>query len=427
MDLRRVDQLPQYVFSRIDELKDEVAARGAGVIDFGIGSPDVPTPAAVIERLVAEAREPRNHGYPTSAGMIEVREALTAWYERRHGVRLDAASQTLVTWGTSEALAHLPWVLLGPGDTALVPEPCYPIHRYTVQFSGAEALPVPMWPAGAGSADGGGPGTAGEPAFDLAGEVEAAWRGAHTKPRVVLLSFPHNPTTCCVELDDLERLVAFARACDVVVVHDFAYADIAFDGYRPPSILQAPGAADVAVELVSLSKSHNMAGWRLGFVAGNAQVIAGLARLKSYLDYGVTKAVQLMALTALDECDEVPARMAATYQKRRDLLCDGLTARGWPVARPRGTMFVWARIPHAFRARGSLAFTELLLREAHVAVSPGVGFTAGPDAGRGSWADEHVRFALVQPEERLETALDAIARVLRAGPPGSDRRSEEKR
>jgi alanine-synthesizing transaminase len=267
----------------------------------------------------------------------------------------------------------------------------------------------------------------GGPALDLVAEVERAWDAAPAKPRVVLLSFPHNPTTCCVELDDLERLVAFARACDVFVVHDFAYADIAFDGYRPPSILQAPGAADVAVELVSLSKSHNMAGWRLGFVAGNAQVIAGLARLKSYLDYGVTKAVQLMALTALDECDEVPARMAATYQKRRDLLCDGLTACGWPVARPRGTMFVWARIPHAFRARGSLAFTELLLREAHVAVSPGVGFTAGPDAGRGSWADEHVRFALVQPEERLETALDAIARVLRAGPPGSDRRSEEKR
>ena len=209
-----------------------------------------------------------------------------------------------------------------------------------------------------------------------------------------------------MELADLERLVAFARARDLVVVHDFAYADIAFDGYRPPSILQVPGADEVAVELVSLSKSHNMAGWRLGFVAGNPAVVAGLARLKSYLDYGVSLAVQRMAVTALEECDDVPGRMAELYQERRDLLCDGLAARGWPVARPRGTMFVWAPIPRAFRAMGSLAFAELLVREAGVAVSPGVGFTAGPDEGRGTWADEHVRFALVQPAERIAAALD---------------------
>ena len=421
MELRRIDPLPQYVFSRIDELKAEAAARGVDVIDFGIGSPDVPTPAAVVERLVSEAREPRNHGYPTSAGMVEVREALATWYERRHGVVLDAAGQTLVTWGASEALAHLPWVLLGPGDTALAPEPCYPIHRYALWFSGAETLPVQMAPAG-----GGGPAAAGEAAgndsavFDLAAEVEKAWDAAPVKPRVALLSFPHNPTTRCVELADFARLVAFARARDLVVIHDFAYADIAFDGYRPPSILQVPGADEVAVELVSLSKSHNMAGWRTGFVAGNAEVIAGLGRLKSYLDYGVTRAVQLMALTALTECDDVPARMASTYQERRDLLCDGLTACGWPVARPRGTMFVWARIPPAFRLLGSLAFTELLLREAGVAVSPGVGFTAGPDEGRGSWADAHVRFALVQPGARITLALEGIARVLAAGPPEGD-------
>ena len=400
MDLRRVETLPQYVFSRIDDLKAEAAARGADVIDFGIGSPDLPTPAAVVDRLVREAREPRNHGYPTSAGMLEVREALAAWYERRHGVVLDAASQTLVTWGASEALAHLPWVLLGPGDTALVPEPCYPIHRHAIQFSGAEPLPLRMWTEGS---------------FDLAAETERAWEGAVTRPRVVLLSFPHNPTTRCVELPDFERLVAFARARELVVVHDFAYGDIAFDGYQPPSILQVPGADDVAVELVSLSKSHNMAGWRLGFVAGNAKVVAGLTRLKSYLDYGVTRAIQLMALAALEECDDVPAQMAATYQDRRDLLCDGLTARGWPVARSRGTMFVWARVPPAFRAAGSLAFAEILVREAGVAVAPGIGFAAGPDEGRGTWADEHVRFALVQPNERIAVAFDAIADVLNAG------------
>jgi alanine-synthesizing transaminase len=402
VDLRRVETLPQYVFSRIDDLKAQAAAGGADVVDFGIGSPDLPTPATVVDRLVREAREPRNHGYPTSAGIPEVREALAAWYERHHGVVLDAVTQTLVTWGVSEALAHLPWVLLGPGDTALVPEPCYPIHRYAVQFSGAKPLPLRMWS---------------DRSFDLAVELEQAWEEATTKPRVVLLSFPHNPTTRCVELADFERLVAFARERDLAIVHDFAYGDIAFDGYRPPSILQVPGAADVAVELVSLSKSHNMAGWRLGFVAGNAAVIAGLARLKSYLDYGVTGAVQLMALTALEEGDDVPAQMAATYEERRDLLCDGLTACGWPVARPRGTMFLWARIPPAFRPMGSLAFAELLVREAGVAVSPGIGFTAGPDEGRGTWADEHVRFALVQPRERAGAALKTIWRVLAKGPP----------
>lgn len=404
MNLRRVNDLPLYVFSLIDELTARARARGADVIDLGIGSPDVATPDILIERLVTESREPRNHGYPTSAGLPAVREALAAWYERRYGVVLDAATQTLVTWGASEALAHLPWVLLEPGDTALVPEPCYPIHRYAVQFSGARALPVSMGRSHE------------EASFDVAAEVERAWDAAAIKPRILLVSFPHNPTTRCAELADLERLVAFARRRDLVIVHDFAYADIVFDGYQPPSILQVPGAADVAVELVSFSKSHNMAGWRLGFVAGNAEVIAGLARLKSYLDYGVSKPVQLMGVTALEKCDDVPPRMAELYQRRRDVLCDGLGACGWPVACPRGTMFVWARIPQAFRALGSLAFAEHLIEQAHVAVSPGVGFTAGPDAGRGTWADEHVRLALVQPEERIGRALEGIARALDRAP-----------
>jgi alanine-synthesizing transaminase len=396
MDLRRVDDLPLYVFSLIGELIVRRRAGGADVIDFGIGSPDTATPDVVVERLVAEARDPRNHGYPTSAGLSRLREALAGWYERRYGVRLDPATQTLVTWGGSEALAHLPWVLLGPGDTALVPEPCYPIHRYAVQFAGAAALPVRL------------DGASG----DLATEVESAWAVADVKPRLLLISFPHNPTTRCVELDELARVVAFAHRNDVVVIHDFAYADIAFDDYRPPSILQVPGAADVAVELVSLSKSHNMAGWRLGFVAGNAEVVAGLARLKSYLDYGVTKPVQLMGVTALEECADVPVRMAGLYERRRDVLCDGLAALGWPVERPAGTMFVWARIPEPFRAGGSLAFARHLIEEGDVATSPGIGFTAGPDVGRGSWADEHVRFALVQPEELIGRALEGIARAL---------------
>ena len=303
-----------------------------------------------------------------------------------YGVELDPATQTLVTWGASEALAHLPWVVLGPGDTALVPAPCYPIHEYAVRFSGARPVDVPM--------DEG----------DLMAAVERAWGDARPKPRVALLSFPHNPTTRCVDLAFFERLVAFAARRKLVLVHDFAYADIAFDGYRPPSILQVPGATEVAVELVSLSKSHNMAGWRLGFVAGDARVIAGLARLKSYLDYGVTKPIQLMALAALRDAREVPAQMAAVYQARRDVLCDGLAALGWPVGRPPATMFVWAAVPAAFRAAGSLAFAKLLLDEAGIAVSPGIGF--GP-AGEG-----HVRFALVQPRRRIAEALARLGPVL---------------
>jgi alanine-synthesizing transaminase len=400
--LRRVDKLPPYVFSLVGEVAAQVRAAGAEVIDLGIGSPDVPTPQAIVERLVLEAREPGNHGYPTSPGMLELRAALSAWYARRYAVALDPVCQTLVTWGASEALSHLPWVLVGPGDAALVPEPCYPIHRYAVQFAGAQALPVRMGDA------------AGAP--DLVAEVERAWEAATVKPRMLLLSFPHNPTTRCATSADFVRLVELARRRGFLIVHDFAYADIAYDGHRPPSILAAPGAADVAVELVSLSKSHSMGGWRLGFVAGNAEVIAGLARLKSYLDYGVSQAVQLMGLTALAETDDVPAQMAQLYQRRRDLLCDGLAACGWPVARPAGTMFVWARIPEPFRAAGSLAFAEHLVREAHVVVSPGIGFTAGPASATGSWADEHVRLALVQPEERIERALAGVEAALRRVP-----------
>ena len=397
MDLRRVGGLPTYVFDVVDGWKAEAARHGEQIIDFGIGSPDLPTPTPIVDRLVTEARLARNHGYPTSPGLSDVREALAAWYSRRFGVVVDPGNQVLVTWGASEALSHLPWVLLEPGDCALVPEPCYPIHRYSVLFSGAEAIGVPMSPESSDDAG-------------LMDAVQAAWDGAPVKPRAVLLSFPHNPTTRCVDIGFFERLVAFARRHDIAIVHDFAYADIAFDGFRPPSILQVRGAADVAVELVSLSKSHNMAGWRLGFVTGNAKIVAGLARLKSYLDYGVTKPVQLMALTALSDCDQYGLHMAQIYQERRDLLCDGLNAAGWPVARPRGTMFVWARIPEAFRAHGSLAFAKHLFDTGHVAVSPGIGFGPG--------GDEHVRLALVQPPDAIERALLGIQRVLNMDPAG---------
>lgn len=405
MDLRRVDDLPDYVFDVVDGWKAEATARGADVVDFGIGSPDFETPPPLIERLRAEALDPSAHGYPTSAGLPELREALAAWYARRYGVTLDPASQTIVTWGASDGLAHLPQVLLGPGDTALVPEPCYPIHRYAVRFSGAEPIGVPVERAD--------PDAPGEDDGALLERIERAFRGARPRPRAVLVSFPHNPTTRCVSPAFFEELVAFAHRSDVILLHDIAYADITFDGHRAPSILEAPGAMDVAVELVSLSKSHNMAGWRIGFVAGNARVVQGLRRLKSYLDYGVTKPIQAMALAALDD-DETPALMAEHYRERRDLLCDGLNACGWPVRRPRGSMFVWAPLPPRLAGLGSLEAARRLLERADVAVSPGIGFTAGGEAARGTAADGHVRFALVQPPERIRTALDGIGRLIRA-------------
>jgi len=442
MKLRRVTGLPTYVFDVVDEWKAEVAAGGREVIDFGIGSHDLGTPEPAVERLIAEARDPARHGYPSSAGLPELRRELAAWYERRYGVALDPEAQTLVTWGASEALSHLPWVLLEPGDTALVPGPCYPIHRYAILFSGARPLPVPMLdppdavasgaPAdaperSATEAPAGEPGRTAGDRSDAAADGErepspaagdgseaaaddalferlvATFAAARPRPRVALVSFPHNPTTRCVGPRFFERLVDLARHEDLALIHDFAYADIVFDGYRAPSILQVPGAHEVAVELVSLSKSHNMAGWRLGLVAGNADIVGALRRLKSYLDYGVTTPVQLMALTALRECADTPATMAATYQQRRDALCRGLRDVGWPVPQPRGTMFVWAPLPATWRDRGSLAFARHLLDVAGVAVSPGVGF--GPE-GEG-----HVRFALVQPRGRI---AEAVARIGRA-------------
>jgi alanine-synthesizing transaminase len=399
MDLRRVDDLPHYVFDRIAEWRCEAARRGREIVDLGIGSPDLAAPPPVVERACAAWRERESHGYPSPPGEPELRRALADWYADRHGVTLDPETQTLVTWGASEALSHLPWVLAGPGDAVLVPAPCYPIHHFAVLFSGATPVPLPV-------------GTGDDP---VAG-VEAALETGAVRPRAVLLNFPHNPTTRCVEPADFARLVQLARRHDLVLVNDFAYADIAFDGYRPPSLLAAPGATGVSVELVSLSKSHNMAGFRIGFVAGDAAVIAGLRRLKSYLDYGVSRPTQLAALTALTQLEDFPARMAAEYAARRDRLCDGLTAAGWPVARPLATMFVWAPVPEPFRSptagdpSPSLAFAKHLFDHAGVAVSPGIGF--GP-AGEG-----FVRFALVRDVDGIDAAVAAIGRALNVSPAG---------
>ena len=388
MELRRIDRLPPYVFSIVNDMKAEARRRGEDIIDLGMGNPDLPTPQPIVDKLIEAAQNARNHRYSASRGITKLRLALSGWYERRFAVEIDPDREVIVTIGAKEGIAHLAWVLLGSGDTVLVPEPSYPIHQFSAIFSGAEVNSVPL------SHD----------TADFFADLTQAYERTWPRPRVILVSFPHNPTGHCVELDFFDRLVRFAKDNDVFIIHDFAYAEIAFDGYKPPSIFQVPGAKDVAVEFVSLSKSHSMAGWRLGFCAGNAQVITGLQRLKSYLDYGVFQPIQIAAIIALNECDDVPPAIAGVYQSRRDVLCDGLDRAGWHVDKPKATMFVWAPIPERFRTIGSLEFSKLLLNEAKVAVSPGNGFGA---AGEG-----FVRFALVENEARIRQAVRGIRKVL---------------
>jgi alanine-synthesizing transaminase len=388
MEFRRIDRLPPYVFNIVNEMKIEARRRGEDIIDLGMGNPDLPTPQPIVDKLTEAAQNSRNHRYSASRGITKLRVALSSWYERRYGVEIDPEREALVSIGAKEGLAHLMWVLLRSGDAALVPEPSYPIHQFSCLFAGAEVNSVPLT----------------HDTADFFADLKQAYERTWPRPRVILVSFPHNPTGHCVDLDFFERLVRFAQERDIFIIHDFAYAEIAFDGYRPPSIFQVPGAKDVAVEFVSLSKSHSMAGWRVGFCAGNAEAIAGLQRLKSYLDYGVFQPIQIAAITALNDCDEVPSLVAAVYQRRRDVLCDGLARAGWPVHKPRGTMFVWASIPEPYRHLGSLEFSKLLLNEAKVAVSPGIGF--------GQSGEGFVRFALVENDARIRQAVRGIRKVM---------------
>jgi alanine-synthesizing transaminase len=388
--LRRIDRLPPYVFSIVNDMKTEARRAGEDIIDLGMGNPDLPTPQPIVDKLTQAAQNGRNHRYSASRGITKLRLALSGWYERRFDVQIDPEREALVSIGAKEGLAHLMWVLLRSGDTALVPEPSYPIHQFSCIFAGAEVSSVPL------SHD----------TADFFADLSQAYERTWPRPRVILVSFPHNPTGHCVDLDFFERLVHFAKKNDVAVIHDFAYAEIVFDGYKPPSIFEVPGAKDVAVEFISLSKSHSMSGWRLGFCAGNAEMVAGVQRLKSYLDYGVFQPIQIAAITALNDCDDVPQLVASVYGRRRDVLCDGLARVGWPVHRPRGTMFVWAPIPERYRHLGSLEFSKLLLTEAKVAVSPGVGF--------GYSGDGFVRFALVENEARIRQAVRGIRKVIEA-------------
>jgi alanine-synthesizing transaminase len=387
MEFRRVDALPPYAFAEVERLKLELRRDGQDVIDLGFGNPDVAPPEVAVEKLREAAALPRNHRYSSSRGLPKLREAICDLYRDRFGVELDPETEATLALGAKEGLVHLLWVLLGPGDVALVPSPSYPIHLFAPGFAGAAVARVNVGPD-----------------RDFLANLEEAWLASQPRPRVLICSFPHNPTTACADLALMQGLVDFAREKELVLVHDFAYADLAFDGYRPPSVFEAEGARDVAVELYSLTKGFSVAGWRVAFVLGRADVIGALARLKSYLDYGSFQPLQIAATVALREAADYPKDVAEIYQGRRNALCTGLARAGWEVPPPQATMFVWARIPEPFAAEGSHAFALRLLREALVAVSPGSGF--GPD-GEG-----FVRFALVENEQRIGQAVRGIRRVL---------------
>ncbi|MBI4728220.1 MAG: aminotransferase class I/II-fold pyridoxal phosphate-dependent enzyme [Acidobacteria bacterium] len=386
MEFRRIDRLPPYVFNVVNELK--LAARRAGedIVDLGMGNPDLASPARVVDKLVEAAQNPRNHRYSASRGIPKLRKAIADWYGRRYGVPLDPETEVVAAIGAKEAMSHLAWALVAPGDTCLVPEPTYPIHTFSMALAGADVQAVPL---------------AAEADFfaSLLDAYERSW----PRPRAVVTSFPHNPTTAIVDRSFFERLVEFARERDLMVVHDFAYADLGFD-FDPPSFLQVPGAKEVGVELFSLSKSFSMPGWRIAFVVGNPQIVAALARLKSYLDYGVFQPVQIAAIIALNECEGETKIYRDIYRARRDTLIDGLARAGWTVPSPRATMFVWAEIPEEHAAAGSLEFAKKMLAEGGVAVSPGIGF--------GRAGDRFVRFALVENEHRIRQATRGIKKAL---------------
>jgi len=387
VEFRRITNLPPYVFTIIDGLK--VAARRAGedVIDLGFGNPDLPSPPTAVDKLCEAVRNPRNHRYSASRGIPKLRQAVADLYERRFGVTLDPETEAITTIGAKEGFSHLMWVLLQPGDAALVPSPSYPIHIWGPLFAGADVREIPV-------------GT-GEDFFE---NVQQSYRFSWPRPRVIVLSFPHNPTTTCVDLAFMQRMVDFARENEVLLVHDNAYAELGFDGFRPPSILQADGAKECAVELYSMTKAFSMAGWRMAYLVGKPEVVQALAKLKSYLDYGAFQPIQIAATVTLNEDPDHPERAQAIYQSRRDALCDGLARIGWEVEPPRGTMFVWAPIPEPYRDLGSVEFASMLVREAKVATSPGIGFGPGGDG--------HVRFALIENEQRIGQGVRNLRRAL---------------
>jgi alanine-synthesizing transaminase len=386
----RIKRLPPYVFNIVNELKAAARKRGEDIIDFGMGNPDQATPQPIIDKLCEAAQRHGTNRYSLSKGIPRLRKAICDWYQRRYDVSLDPDTEAIVTIGSKEGLAHLALATVEPGDAVLVPNPAYPIHPFGFVIAGADIRHVPL------TSD-----------VDFFEELERALRNAWPKPKMLLLNFPSNPTGDCVELDFFEKVVAVAREHGIWVIHDLAYADIVFDGYKAPSIMQVEGAKEVAVEFFSLSKSFNMPGWRVGFMVGNKELVGALARMKSYLDYGLFTPIQVAAILALDspESNQWTSDIRDLYQQRRDILCDGLQSAGWPVTRPKATMFLWAKIPEPFDAMGSIEFSKMLIKQAGVAVSPGIGF--------GEYGDAYVRFALIENKHRIRQACKGIKNVFK--------------
>ncbi len=397
-DFPRIKRLPPYVFNIVNELKAKARARGEDIVDFGMGNPDQPTPKHIVDKMTEAAQRPDTHRYSVSKGIPRLRKAICGWYKRRYDVDIDSDLEAIVTIGSKEGLAHLALATVGPGDAVLVPNPSYPIHPYGFVIAGADIRHVPLVPGG-----------------DFFAELEKAIKDSWPKPKMLVLNFPGNPTAQCVELEFFEKVVAIAKEHKIWVIHDLAYADIVFDGYKAPSIMEVPGAKDVAVEFFTLSKSYNMPGWRVGFMVGNPTLVAALARMKSYLDYGMFTPIQVAAITALEGPQECVQEICDMYESRRDVLCAGLNSVGWAVEPPKATMFVWAPIPEQYKDMGSLEFCKKLLKEAKVAVSPGVGF--------GEYGDGFVRFGLIENEHRTRQAIRGIRDMIRHDQENSDKKT----
>ncbi|HLC16348.1 MAG TPA: aminotransferase class I/II-fold pyridoxal phosphate-dependent enzyme [Thermodesulfovibrionia bacterium] len=386
-EFNRIKRLPPYVFSIVNEMKINARRLGEDIIDLGMGNPDLPTPTHIVDKLIEAAQKPQNHRYSASKGINNLRLEICKWYKRRYDVDLDHDTEAVVTIGSKEGLSHLMLAIMGPGERALTPVPAYPIHPYSVVIAGAEMGGIPT---GNGR--------------DFFEDMLQAYKSTWPRAKVLILNFPHNPTTTCVELDFFKKVVDFAKENNVIVIHDFAYADLVFDGYEAPSFLQVEGAKDVGVEFFSMTKSYSMAGWRVGFCVGNRHIVHALTRIKSYLDYGMFQPIQIASIIALRESQSCVQQIRQIYQRRRDILIDGLAQAGWNIEPPKATMFVWAPIPEAFVKMGSLEFCKLLIKEAGVAVSPGIGFGEG--------GENFVRFALVENEQRIRQATRGIKRVL---------------
>ena len=382
-EFSRIKRLPPYVFNIVTELKMAARRQGEDIIDFGMGNPDLPTPPHIVEKLVEAVQKETNHRYSQSRGIPNLRRAICNWYLRKFDVELDPETEAIATIGSKEGISHLAMAISGPGDSILAPTPTYPIHSYAFILANADVISVPL------GRD-----------VDFFEELLKAFKANWPRPRALILNFPHNPTTTVVDIGFFEKVVAFAREHDLIVVHDFAYADLVYDGYRAPSLLQVPGAKDVGVESYTLSKSYNMPGWRVGFMVGNRDIIHALARIKSYQDYGMFQPIQIAAIIALNGPAECVDQIRNTYKSRRDVLCGGLNRIGWPVEPPKATMFVWAEIPEAYQHMGSLEFSKMLIQKSKVAVSPGIGFGEG--------GDRFVRFSLVENEHRIRQAVRGI-------------------